>query len=328
MRIGVLTAGGDCPGLNPAIRAIVRRAVWELNVEVVGIKNGWKGLVDGETLPLNRDAVSGLLVRGGTILGSTPSYVFKKDVDVSTLVAGYRNLGLDSLIIFGGDSTLRVAGRLAAAGLNVIGIPKTIDNDIEGTDRAIGFDTALMVAVEAIDRVHTTAESHHRVMIVEVMGRNAGWLAVMSGIAGGADIILIPEKPFSIEDVCETIRKRHEIRNFTIVVVAEGAHGKDEMVTVDCDQKDAFGYDTIGGVANWLKHEIHKRLGFDTRAIILGHTQRGGIPTVDDRILATRFGVRAVELAMEGKSGLMVALKGDEIVTLDMKNGVRNKQVS
>ena len=322
-----MTGGGDCPGLNAAIRAVVRRALTEPNVEVVGVKDGWKGLVNAETVPLDRGAVSGLLIRGGTILGSTPSALFKHDVEIEKLIGGYRRLGLDALIVIGGNSTLGVTARMAAGGCNVVGIPKTIDNDLSGTERTIGFNTALMVAVEAIDRVHTTAESHHRVMIVEVMGRDTGWIAVMSGIAGGADLILIPERPFDIGGVCETIRKRHQIRNFTIVVVAEGAHEDGMDVKVNADEKDAFGYCTIGGVANWLKREIHARLGFDTRAIILGHTQRGGTPTVEDRILATRFGVKAVELALEGTYGVMVALRDDSIVTVPLKEASKVKKV-
>jgi ATP-dependent phosphofructokinase / diphosphate-dependent phosphofructokinase len=318
MKVGVLTGGGDCPGLNAAIRAIVRRGLREPDLEIVGIRYGWKGLVDGETMPLHRDSVSGLLIRGGTILGSTPSDMFKGDVELEKLVNGYRKLCLDALIIVGGNSTMSVAARMAKCGINVIGIPKTIDNDLTGTERTIGFSTALFVAVEAIDRVHTTAESHNRVMIVEVMGRNAGWIAALSGIAGGADLILIPEKPFDIEEVCDLIRTRHRIRNFTIIVVAEGAHEKGGDVAVNADEKDAFGYSTIGGVGNWLKREIHKRLGFDTRSIILGHTQRGGMPTVEDRILATRFGVSAVEMALDGTFGVMVGLEDDTIVTVPL----------
>ncbi|MFH1055541.1 MAG: ATP-dependent 6-phosphofructokinase [Candidatus Altiarchaeota archaeon] len=327
MRVGILTGGGDCPGLNPAIRAIVRRGLKEPGTEVVGIRQGWKGLVDGDYIPLDRSVVSGLLIRGGTMLGSTPSSIFDKDVELKKLLDGYRKVVLDALIVIGGDSTLSVASRMCDAGLNVIGIPKTIDNDILGTDRTIGFNTAVTVAVEAIDRVHTTAESHNRVMIVEVMGRNAGWIAVVSGIAGGADLILVPERPFDIEEVCEAIRKRHQIRNFTIVVVAEGAHEKGGGVQTNADEKDAFGYSTIGGVGNWLKREIRNRLGFDTRTVVLGHTQRGGTPTVDDRILATRFGVKALESVLEGRFSVMVALRNDEIVVVPLREAVKNRRV-
>jgi len=326
MKVGVLTGGGDCPGLNAAIRAIVRRGIREPDLEVVGIRQGWNGLIEGETMPLNRDAVGGLLIRGGTILGSTLSDRFRGDVELESLIKGYRNLGLDALIIVGGNTTMSVAAKMAKSGLNIIGIPKTIDNDLTGTERTIGFSTALFVAVEAIDRVHTTAESHNRVMIVEVMGRNAGWIATLSGIAGGADIVLIPEEPFDIDEVCDIIRKRHIIRNFTIIVVAEGAHEKGGQVTVNCDELDAFGYNTIGGVGNWLKREIHKRLGYDSRSIILGHTQRGGTPTVEDRILATRFGVKAVEMALEGTFGIMVGVEDDTIVTVPI-NSVKERKV-
>ncbi len=326
MKVGVLTGGGDCPGLNAAIRAIVRRGLKEPDLEVVGIKQGWNGLIEGDTMPLHRDSVGGLLIRGGTILGSTLSDKFRGDVELESLVQGYRSLCLDALIIVGGNTTMSVAAKMARSGLNIIGIPKTIDNDLTGTERTIGFSTALFVAVEAIDRVHTTAESHNRVMIVEVMGRNAGWIATLSGIAGGADIVLIPEEPFDMDEVCEIIRKRHVIRNFTIIVVAEGAHEKGGQVTVNSDELDAFGYNTIGGVGNWLKRELHKRLGYDTRSIILGHTQRGGMPTVEDRILATRFGVKAVEMALEGTFGVMVGIEDDTIVTVPISS-VKERKV-
>ena len=326
MKLGVLTGGGDCPGLNAAIRAIVRASIKFGDIDVVGIKNGWKGLVDADAIPLDRDAVGGLLTKGGTVLGSTPSSVFKKEVSLGDLISGYNKLELNALIIIGGDSTLNLASKMSEEGLNVIGIPKTIDNDLEGTDRTIGFNTALTVAVEAIDRVHTTAESHHRVMIVEVMGRNAGWIAIMSGIAGGADIILIPEKPFNMDEVCKIIAKRHTIRDFTIMVVAEGAYEEGGKASYN-DEEDAFGYNTLGGVANWLKKEIKNRMGYDTRSIILGHTQRGGTPTVSDRILATRFGVKAVELVKQSSYGSMVALKGDEIVEIPLKDAVKNRRV-
>ncbi len=328
MKVGILTGGGDCPGLNAAIRAIVRRGILEDGVDILGVKNGWKGLLEGESEPLDRMSVGGLIIRGGTILGSTPSKTFKGDVELAKLINGYGKLGLDSLIVVGGDSTLHVAAKMSEAGLNIVGIPKTIDNDINGTERTIGFNTAVTVAVEAIDRIHTTAESHHRVMIVEVMGRDAGWIATVAGIAGGADIILIPEKPFSIGEVCDIIRERHKIRNYTIVVVAEGAHESGGETIIKTDEEDAFGYHTIGGVANWLKREIKERLDFDTRAIILGHTQRGGTPTVEDRILATRFGVRAMELVLENAHGVMVALDGDEIVTVPLAEATKERCVT
>jgi len=327
MKVGVMTGGGDCPGLNAAIRAVVRKGLKDYGMEFVGIKDGWKGLLEADAEPLTRDRLSGILVRGGTILGSTPFSAFKGDVEIGKLAEGYRRLRLDALIIIGGDETLGAAARLHEMGLNIIGIPKTIDNDLLGTDTTIGFSTALTVAVEAIDRLHTTAESHHRVMIVEVMGRHAGWIAVEAGIAGGADLILIPERPFDIEEVCKIIRERHETRNFSIIVVAEGAYQRGGKETVNDDEKDAFGYATIGGVANWLKKEIRARLGFDTRATVLGHVQRGGTPTPEDRILATRFGVHAIELVAEDKFGLMVALKGDKIVSIPLKDAIKDRVV-
>ena len=321
-----MTGGGDCPGLNAAIRAVVRKGINEYGMEFVGVKDGWKGLLEAEAMELTRDDMSGLLVKGGTILGSTPHQVFKHGLSIEALMRGYQELGLDALVVIGGDTTLGVASNLAEAGANIVGIPKTIDNDLIGTERTIGFNTALTIAVEAIDRIHTTAESHHRVMIVEVMGRKAGWIAIMAGLAGGADLILIPEKPFNMDDICEIIRKRHEYKSFTIIVVAEGSHleGMDEIKTGDTD---AFGYETLGGVANWLKKEINKQLGYDTRSIILGHTQRGGTPTVADRILATRFGSRAVELVNEHSFGIMVALSKDDIVTVPIREAVDQRTV-
>ena len=327
MRVGVLTGGGDCPGLNAALRAVVRKGIKDYGMEIVGIKDGWKGLLEADAIPLNREIIRGLLVRGGTILGSTPHEVFKGDISTERLVEGYNRLHLDALIVIGGDETLNAARKLSDAGLKVVGIPKTIDNDLLGTERTIGFSTALWVATEAIDRLHTTAESHHRVMIVEVMGRHAGWIATMSGIAGGADLILIPERPFDIAEICEVIKRRHQTKNFTIVVVAEGAFQRGGKEVVNDEEKDAFGYATLGGVANWLKKEIRTRTGFDTRATILGHVQRGGTPTPEDRILATRFGVTAVKMVAEGWFGVMVALRGDEIITIPLKEAIKDRVV-
>jgi ATP-dependent phosphofructokinase / diphosphate-dependent phosphofructokinase len=328
MKVGILTGGGDCPGLNAAIRAIVRKGIKEYDMQVYGICEGWLGLLKAKAVKLDRNSVSGLIVRGGTILGSTPSNIFKEDVSIGKLAKGYKKLGLDALIVIGGDSTLGVAARLHKKGLNVVGIPKTIDNDIVGTERTIGFNTALMVAVEAIDRVHTTAESHHRVMIVEVMGRNAGWIATMSAIAGGADLLLIPERPFDLDEIIKTIKKRHRIRTFTIIVVAEGAYPLGGKEIVNSGEKDAFGYETLGGLGNWLKKAIREKTGFDTRAVILGHTQRGGIPSAEDRILATRFGAKAIDLVHEKKFGYMVGLKKDNIEITSLEKAVKNKKVS
>ncbi|MBU0762602.1 MAG: 6-phosphofructokinase [Candidatus Altiarchaeota archaeon] len=326
-KIGILTGGGDCPGLNAAIRAIVRKGIKDYRMKFFGIEEGWAGLLHAKAIPLDRDGVSGLLMRGGTILGSTPSQIFHEDVQLEKLMKGYKRLQLDSLIVIGGDSTLGVASRMFAAGLNIVGVPKTIDNDIMGTERTIGFSTAVQVAVEAIDRVHTTAESHHRVMIVEVMGRHAGWIAVMSGLAAGADLVLIPEKPFDMDEVCEIIKKRHKFRNFTIVVVAEGAHPQGGKTIKLKGQKDAFGYDTLGGISYWLKVEIEKRTGFDARASVLGHIQRGGTPSHEDRILATRFGVKAVELVKNKEFGYMVGLQGDEIVKVPLNMAIKDRKV-
>jgi 6-phosphofructokinase 1 len=327
MRVGIMTGGGDCPGLNAAIRAAVRKGIKDYRFEFVGIRDGWKGLLEADAIPLDRDIIRGLLVKGGTILGSTPHAVFKGDVSVERLTEGYNRLHLDALIVIGGDETLNVARRLSDASLKVVGIPKTIDNDLLGTERTIGFSTALTVAVEAIDRLHTTAESHHRVMIVEVMGRHAGWIATHAGIAGGADLILIPERPFDIDDICQLIKRRHETKSFTIVVVAEGAVQRGGTEITNADEKDAFGYATLGGVANWLKKEIRSRTGFDTRATILGHVQRGGTPTPEDRILATRFGVAAIRMVHEGWFGVMVALRGDEIVSVPLREAIKDRVV-
>jgi ATP-dependent phosphofructokinase / diphosphate-dependent phosphofructokinase len=325
-RVGVLTAGGDCPGLNAAIRAVTRKTLELGGIEVLGIVQGWKGLLEAESIPLTRDNVGGLLIRGGTILGSTPSHTFDHDVRIEDLVSGYHRMGLDALIVIGGDSTLGVARRLHQAGLNVVGIPKTIDNDIVGTERTIGFNTAVTVAVEAIDRVHTTAESHNRVMIVEVMGRHAGWIAVVAGLAGGADIILIPEKPFDLDAVCDIIRERHRIRSYTIIVVAEGAHEVGGDVRTK-DEVDTFGYATIGGVGSWLKSKIMEKMDYDARVIILGHTQRGGTPTVEDRVIATRFGVKAAELVSQGRYGCMVALRQDDIIEVGLEDTIGERRV-
>lgn len=326
MKVGVLTGGGDCPGLNAAIRAVVRKGL-KSDMEFVGVRDGWKGMIEADSFPMSRESVSGILVKGGTILGSSRTNPMKMDDGIEKVKAGFGKLGLDALVAIGGDDTLGVAAKMSEAGLKVIGIPKTIDNDLLGTERTIGFNTALTVATDAIDRLHTTAESHHRVIIVEVMGRHAGWIAVMSGLAGGADLILIPEKEFDIEEVCSTIKERHCTRCFTIVVVAEGALPKGGKMVLASGEKDAFGHVALGGIGNWLKKEIKDRLGYDTRSTILGHVQRGGTPTVADRILATRFGVKAAELLAEGKYGFMVALKGDEIVPVPLAEAVKDRVV-
>jgi 6-phosphofructokinase 1 len=328
-RIGVLTGGGDCPGLNAVIRAVVRSAM-RYDWDIIGIKNGWKGLINGEIELLTDYAVSGILPKGGTILGTSRTNPFNNPEDVQKLKENLKRFGIDALVAIGGDDTLGVALKLYEMGIPIVGIPKTIDNDLSGTDYTFGFDTAVSIVTNAIDRLHTTAESHHRVIVVEVMGRHAGWIATMSGIAGGADEILIPEVPFDIKEVCHNLKKRYDKgKNFSIVVVAEGAVPKEgEMVVTQSDEKDEFGHVRLGGIGHSLANEIEKRLGVDTRVTILGHVQRGGTPTAHDRILATRFGVKAVDLLKNKDFGKMVALKGDNIVPVTLEIAVsKSKKV-
>lgn len=320
-RIGILTGGGDCPGLNPVIRAVVRRASLE-GYETLGIKNGWKGLIENDSEVLDLRAVSGILPKGGTILGTSRTNPFKKPEDVQRVKDNYKKLGLSALIAVGGEDTLGVASKLCKQGLNIVGVPKTIDNDLSGTDYTFGFDTAINIATECIDRLHTTAESHHRIMVVEVMGRHAGWIATEAGIAGGADIILIPEIPIDIDEVCNLIKKRHgRGKNFSIVVVAEGAEFKQGTKLIEVVQEsklDEFGHVRLGGIGEVLSKEIEKRTGFETRVSVLGHIQRGGSPTAFDRILGTRFGVKAVELVRDKKFGQMVSLQGNKITSVSI----------
>jgi phosphofructokinase-like protein len=325
-KIGILTGGGDCPGLNPVIRAVVRKAHLE-GYEVLGIKNGWKGLVESDTVKLDLHSVSGILPRGGTILGTSRTNPYKKPEDLAKVLANYKALGLNALIAVGGEDTLGVANKLVKEGLNVVGVPKTIDNDLNGTDYTFGFDTALNIATECIDRLHTTAESHHRIMVVEVMGRHAGWIATESGIAGGADMILIPEIPIDLEEVCQVIKKRHQRgKTFSIVVVAEGAEFKSgtQLIEVTQDAKlDEFGHVRLGGIGEILAKEIEKRTGYETRVTVFGHIQRGGSPTAFDRILGTRFGVKAVDLVKQKKFGQMVSLTGNKIISVPIAEAVK-----
>ncbi len=323
-KIGILTGGGDCPGLNPVIRAVVRKGIHEA-YEIIGIKNGWKGLMENDTLPLNLSSVSGILPKGGTILGTSRTNPYKKEGGLQQVQANYKKLGLSALIAVGGEDTLGVAAKLIKDGLkNIVGIPKTIDNDISATDYTFGFDTALNTAMECIDKLHTTAESHHRIMVVEVMGRHAGWIAVESGMAGGADIILIPELPVDIEEVCALIKKRHDRgKTFSIVVVAEGAKFKEGTMVLQEQKLDEFGHVRLGGIGEILGQEIEKRTGFETRVTVLGHLQRGGSPTAFDRILGTRFGVKAVELVKVKQFGRMVALAGNKIIDVPIEDAVR-----
>ncbi|OGW75744.1 MAG: pyrophosphate--fructose-6-phosphate 1-phosphotransferase [Omnitrophica bacterium RBG_13_46_9] len=319
-RIGVLTGGGDCPGLNPAIRAIVKKAIKE-NLSAVGIRNGWKGLIENETFELDSRSVSGILPKGGTILGTSRTNPYKDRGNVEKVKKNFASLKLDALIAIGGEDTLGVASKLCNEGLNIVGVPKTIDNDLSCTDFTLGFDTAVNIATEAIDRLHTTAESHHRIMVVEIMGRHAGWIAIYAGIAGGADFILIPEVSITLDEVCTTIKKRHETgKDFSIIVVAEGAKLKDQDLVLQTENKDAFDHVVLGGIGNLISREIEQRLGYETRVTVLGHVQRGGTPSAFDRVLATRLGVKAVELVLKGEFGKMVAFKGKDIVNVPLQD--------
>ncbi|OGX30570.1 MAG: pyrophosphate--fructose-6-phosphate 1-phosphotransferase [Omnitrophica WOR_2 bacterium RIFCSPLOWO2_12_FULL_46_30] len=318
-KIGILTGGGDCPGLNSVIRAVVRKGIND-GYEVIGIRNGWKGLIENDAGPLNLQSISGILPRGGTILGTSRTNPYKKELGVQKAIANYRALGLDALIAVGGEDTLGVAAKLAKEGLGIVGVPKTIDNDLSATDYTFGFDTAVNIATECIDRLHTTAESHHRIIVVEVMGRHAGWIAIESGIAGGADVILIPEIPIDMDEVCALLKKRHARgKTFSIVVVAEGAHFKEDHTVLQEQKLDEFGHVRLGGIGEALAKEIEKRTGYETRVSVLGHIQRGGTPTAFDRVLGTRFGVKAVELIKEKKFGQMVALSGNKIISVRLE---------
>jgi 6-phosphofructokinase 1 len=326
-RIALLTGGGDCPGLNAVIRAVTRRSL-DRGCEVIGIREGWRGLVEGKAQPLDDRAISGILPRGGTILATSRTNPYKLDGGVERVLETFASERLDALVAIGGEDTLGVAARLNEEhGFPVVGVPKTIDNDLSATDYTFGFDTALTVATEAIDRLHTTAESHNRVMVVEVMGRHTGWIAVMSGMAGGADVILIPEHPITIEEACRDIQRRHERgKTFSIVVVSEGyeltyASGEQQQVTQEV-ALDEFGHVRLGGVGQALASEIEERTGYETRVTVLGHVQRGGSPTPRDRILATRFGLKAADLVREERWGTMAALHGDEVVEVPLREAV------
>jgi ATP-dependent phosphofructokinase / diphosphate-dependent phosphofructokinase len=320
MRVGVLTGGGDCPGLNAVIRAIVRTGAAEYGYEFTGFRDGWRGPLEGDTMPLDVQAVRGILPRGGTILGSSRTNPLGESAaaggrsGLDRIKDNLSSLNVDALVAIGGEDTLGVAGRLNGAGVPVVGVPKTIDNDLSATDYTFGFDTAVNIAMEAIDRLHTTAESHHRALIVEVMGRSAGWIALHAGMAGGANVILIPEQPFDIEQVCGWVEHRFQTQYAPIVVVAEGAHPKDGTDTLIAQEKDAFGHVRYGGVGQMLASEIEKRTGKEARATVLGHVQRGGTPTAFDRVLATRFGAHAIRAVADGAYGQMVALRGTDIV--------------
>ncbi|MDP3723338.1 MAG: ATP-dependent 6-phosphofructokinase [Candidatus Omnitrophota bacterium] len=320
-RLGVLTGGGDCPGLNPVIRAVTRRAI-QGGLTVIGIRNGWKGLVEANAAPLDLQSVSGILPKGGTILGTSRTNPYKRPEDHARVLETMRRLQLDAIIAIGGEDTLGVATRLAKEGVRIVGVPKTIDNDLAMTDFTFGFDTAVNIAMEAIDRLHTTAESHHRIMVAEVMGRHAGWIATYAGIAGGADVILIPEEPIDVEAVCELITQRHSRgKDFSIIVIAEGARLKDSAAVGTEEPRDEFGHVRLGGIGHLLGSLIEQRTGYETRVTVLGHLQRGGSPTAFDRILGTRFGVKAVELVLEGTFGVMVSLQGNRVVAVALEEG-------
>jgi ATP-dependent phosphofructokinase / diphosphate-dependent phosphofructokinase len=326
VRIGVLTGGGDCPGLNAVIRAVVRKGIDAHGHAIVGFRDGWRGPLENAYEELTIESTRGILPRGGTILRSSRTNPFKHDGGPEKIAENMRSLNLDGLIAIGGEDTLGAAARLHGEhGLPVLGVPKTIDNDLGGTDMTFGFDTAVQIATEAIDRLHTTAESHNRVMIVEVMGRHAGWIALYSGLAGGADVILIPERPFDIEEVVRLIRRRHSRgRFFSIVVVAEGSTPQEGTLEVIGGDRDEFGHERLGGIGQLLERELGKRTGFDTRATVLGHIQRGGTPTAFDRVLATRLGLAAIDAAHDRRWGVMPALLGTRIELVALSDAVTN----
>jgi 6-phosphofructokinase 1 len=327
MKVGVLSGGGDAPGINAVIRAVVRRGIQNYRYEIVGIKDGWHGLLESDFLPLDLNSVSGILARGGSILGTSRTNPLKRKNGSAEILKSVKEAGLGAVVVIGGDDTLSVACKMGDFGLKCVGVPKTIDNDIFGTDYTFGFMTAVGIATEALDRLHTTAEAHHRVMILEVMGRYTGWIALEAGLAGGADVILIPEKPFEIDEICEYIKRRQERgRNFSIIVVAEGAKPKGGAEIVYSESVDEFGHVRFGGVGYYLGKEIEKCMGIETRVVVLGHLQRGGSPTAFDRVLATRFGIAAIDFVHNGKFGYMVAIKGNKIVSVPLKDVVGKRK--
>ncbi|MEQ4205971.1 6-phosphofructokinase [Actinopolymorpha sp. B17G11] len=327
MRVGVLTGGGDCPGLNAVIRAVVRKGVGEYGYEFLGFRDGWRGPLENVTSELGIPQVRGILPRGGTILGSSRTNPFKVENGVERIKDNLASGGVDALIAIGGEDTLGVATKLAELDVKVVGVPKTIDNDLGATDFTFGFDTAVNIATEAIDRLHTTAESHHRIVVVEVMGRHAGWIALHSGLAGGANVILIPEQPFDIDKVVEHVESRFRTNFSPIIVVAEGATPKEGTHALHSEELDAFGHVRFGGIGDLVAKELEKRTGKEARAVVLGHTQRGGTPTAFDRWLATRFGLHAIEAVHDGDFGKMVALRGTEIVRAPLADATRELKV-
>jgi phosphofructokinase-like protein len=333
MRVGVLTGGGDCPGLNAVIRALVRKGTPEYGYEFIGFRDGWRGPLEGDTIPLDVHAVRGILPRGGTILGSSRTNPLADSAagggrsGIERIKDNLAGLGVDALVAIGGEDTLGVAAALHEEGVPVVGVPKTIDNDLGATDYTFGFDTAVNIAMEAIDRLHTTAESHHRTLIIEVMGRHAGWIALHAGIAGGANVILIPEKPFSVDKVVSYVEHRFQTRYAPILVVSEGAKPEDGDIALSDQRLDSFGHVRLGGIGQMLANEIEKRTGKEARVTVLGHIQRGGTPTAFDRVLATRFGVHAIDAVHDGAFGMMVALRGTQIVRVTLAEATREPKL-
>ncbi len=330
--VGILTGGGDCPGLNAVIRAAVRKGITQYNYRFKGIQKGWKGMMECDWEPLGLDEISGILPKGGTILGTSRTNPFKESDGGDIVVENMRRMKLDALIAIGGEDTLGVARKLNELDVPVVGVPKTIDNDLSGTDYTFGFDTAINIVTEAIDRIHTTAESHNRVMVIEVMGRHSGWIALHAGLAGGADMILIPEQKYTINEIVQTIEKRHNRgKDFSIVVVAEGvmlqAEEKDDEFVVQEAGLDEFGHVKLGGIGQVICNEVEQRTGFETRVTVLGHLQRGGTPTAFDRVLGTRFGIAAIDLVNAGNYGNMVSLQGNEIVSVPLSDAVDTLKV-
>jgi phosphofructokinase-like protein len=318
MRIGILTGGGDCPGLNAVIRAVVRKGIGEYGDEVVGFRDGWRGVLEGDSVDMDLRAVRGILPRGGTVLGTSRTNPYGVEGGVERVTATLDRLGIEALIPIGGEDTLGVATKLAEAGVSVVGVPKTIDNDLDATDYTFGFDTAVGVAMEAIDRLHTTGDSHHRTLVVEVMGRHAGWIALHAGMAGGANVILIPENPFDVDAVVAHCQHRFDSGYSPIIVVSEGAKPKNGDLMLTTGEKDAFGHVRLGGIGAALASVIEERTSREARAVVLGHIQRGGTPSPFDRVLATRFGLAAVDAVHDGQSGVMVALRGTDIVRVPL----------
>ena len=327
MKVGVLSGGGDAPGINAVIRAVVRKGILIYGYEMIGIQDGWSGLIENKFIPLNLKTISGLLPRGGSILGTSRTNPFKREGGPQKVLEITNQNGIDAVVVIGGDDTLGVANKMTELGLNCVGVPKTIDNDLSLTDYTFGFQTAVHIACEAIDRLHTTAEAHHRVMILEVMGRYTGWIALEAGIAGGADVVLIPEKPFDLKEVCQFIEQRVKRgKMFSLVVVAEGAKPKGSDKIVYGSGSDEFGHPRLGGVGYYIGKEIEKCTGIETRVVVLGHLQRGGSPIAFDRVLATRYGIEAIDLVHKGQYGKMVALNGNKIVSVPLKDVIGKRK--